>query len=38
MKNHLHDVRALARHKSLQMTQRYIEMDVGAQKRVVQLV
>ena len=34
----IRDVQALARHKSLQMTQRYIEMDVEAQKRVVQLV
>lgn len=34
----IQDVRALARHRSLQMTQRYIEMDVQAQKRVVQLI
>jgi integrase len=32
------DVQMLARHKSLQMTQRYIEADVEAQKKVVQLV
>jgi integrase len=32
------DVQMLARHSSLQMTQRYIEADVDAQKKVVQLV
>lgn len=32
------DVQMLARHSSLQMTQRYIESDVEAQKKVVQLV
>lgn len=32
------DVQTLARHSSLQMTQRYIECDVEAQKRVVQLI
>ncbi|NBX66834.1 MAG: site-specific integrase [Proteobacteria bacterium] len=32
------DVQMLARHSSLQMTQRYIESDVDAQKKVVQLV
>lgn len=32
------DVQMLARHKSLQMTQRYIEADVEAQKKVVQLI
>lgn len=34
----IRDVQALARHSSLQMTQRYIECDVEAQKKVVQLV
>lgn len=34
----IRDVQALARHSSLQMTQRYIEQDVEAQKKVVQLV
>lgn len=34
----IRDVQLLARHSSLQMTQRYIEADVDAQKRVVQLV
>jgi hypothetical protein len=28
----------LARHSSLSMTQRYIEADVQAQKKVVQLI
>ena len=32
------DVQALARHSSLSMTQRYIEADVEAQKKVVQLI
>ena len=32
------DVQVLARHSSLAMTQRYIESDVEAQKKVVQLV
>lgn len=32
------DVQMLARHSSLAMTQRYIEADVEAQKKVVQLV
>lgn len=32
------DVQMLARHSSLQMTQRYIEADVDAQKKVVQLI
>lgn len=32
------DVQMLARHKSLQMTQRYIEADVEAQKKVVQII
>lgn len=32
------DVQALARHSSLSMTQRYIEADVDAQKKVVQLI
>lgn len=34
----IRDVQVLARHSSLQMTQRYIECDVEAQKRVVQLL
>lgn len=34
----IRDVQALARHSSLQMTQRYIEADVEAQKKVVQLI
>lgn len=34
----IRDVQALARHSSLQMTQRYIECDIEAQKMVVQLV
>lgn len=34
----IRDVQALARHSSLQMTQRYIECDVEAQKKVVQLI
>jgi integrase/recombinase XerD len=32
------DVQMLARHSSLAMTQRYIEADIDAQKRVVQLI
>jgi len=32
------DVQMLARHSSLTMTQRYIEADVEAQKKVVQLI
>lgn len=32
------DVQMLARHSSLSMTQRYIEADVEAQKKVVQLI
>lgn len=32
------DVQMLARHSSLSMTQRYIEADVDAQKKVVQLI
>ncbi len=32
------DVQMLARHSSLSMTQRYVEADVDAQKKVVQLV
>lgn len=34
----IRDVQMLARHSSLQMTQRYIDADVEAQKKVVQLV
>lgn len=34
----IRDVQALARHSSLQMTQRYIDCDVEAQRKVVQLV
>jgi integrase/recombinase XerD len=34
----IRDVQILARHSSLQMTQRYIDADVDAQKKVVQLV
>lgn len=34
----IRDVQALARHSSLQMTQRYIECDVEAQRKVVQLI
>lgn len=34
----IRDVQVLARHSSLQMTQRYIECDVEAQKKVVQLI
>lgn len=32
------DVQLLARHSSLQMTQRYIEADIQAQKKVVQII
>jgi len=32
------DVQMLARHSSLNMTQRYVESDVEAQKKVVQLI
>ena len=32
------DVQMLARHSSLQMTQRYIESDIDAQKKVVQII
>lgn len=34
----IRDVQALARHKSLQMTQKYIEFDIDAQKRIVQII
>ncbi len=34
----IRDVQMLARHSSLAMTQRYIEADVEAQKKVVQLI
>jgi integrase/recombinase XerD len=34
----MRDVQMLARHTSLAMTQRYIEADVDAQKKVVQIV
>lgn len=34
----LRDVQALARHSSLSTTQRYIECDVDAQRRVVELI
>ncbi len=34
----MRDVQMLARHSSLQMTQRYIEADVEAQKKVVQVI
>ena len=34
----LRDVQALARHSSLSMTQRYIESDVEAQQKVVELI
>lgn len=34
----IRDVQVLARHSSLQMTQRYIEADVEAQKKVVQII
>lgn len=34
----LRDVQALARHSSLSMTQRYIEADVDAQRKVVELI
>ncbi len=34
----IRDVQVLARHSSLQMTQRYIECDVEAQKKVVQII
>lgn len=34
----IRDVQMLARHSSLQMTQRYIEADVEAQKKVVQVI
>ena len=34
----MRDVQMLARHSSLSMTQRYIEADVEAQKKVVQLI
>lgn len=33
----IRDVQSLARHSSLSMTQKYIECDINAQKRVVQL-
>jgi integrase/recombinase XerD len=33
----LRDVQSLARHSSLQMTQRYIEVSEGAMKKVVGL-
>jgi len=34
----IRDVQTLARHSSLQMTQRYIDADVDAQKKVVNMV
>ena len=34
----IRDVQMLARHSSLQMTQRYIEENVEAQKKIVQLI
>jgi integrase len=34
----IRDVQSLARHSSLQMTQRYIECDVEAQRKVVQII
>lgn len=34
----MRDVQMLARHSSLQMTQRYIEADVEAQRKVVQMI
>jgi integrase len=34
----IRDVQALARHSSLAMTQRYVEADVEAQKKIVQLI
>lgn len=34
----LRDVQALARHSSLSMTQRYIDTDVEAQRKVVELI
>jgi len=34
----IRDVQTLARHRSLQMTQSYIENDIEAQKKIVQLV
>jgi integrase/recombinase XerD len=34
----IRDVQSLARHSSLNMTQKYIENDIDAMKRVVQLV
>ena len=34
----IRDVQALARHSSLSMTQRYVESDVEAQRKVVQLI
>ncbi len=34
----IRDVQMLARHSSLNMTQRYIEADVDAQKKVVQMI
>ena len=34
----IRDVQMLARHSSLQMTQRYIEADVDAQKKVVDVI
>lgn len=34
----MRDVQALARHSSLSMTQRYIETDVDAQRKVVELI
>lgn len=34
----IRDAQALARHSSLQMTQRYIECDVEAQRKVVQII
>ena len=34
----IRDVQMLARHSSLQMTQRYIEADIEAQKKIVDLI
>jgi site-specific recombinase XerD len=34
----MRDVQALARHSSLAMTQRYIDVDSEAQRKVVELV
>jgi integrase/recombinase XerD len=34
----MRDVQSLARHSSLQMTQRYIDSDVEAQKKVVNMI